>query len=237
MAEAGRVCMRPVTGSLTVINGNGGVDLGDHVFGIGYDAGLNKLGFGRFDGSTMSFHTYDFATDQIDDHAGFPFDSAQYGTPTGLDYVNHNGNWRMLVSTKNGPKEMPWDPSQNFILDMDAETGEVGKFKNFDGNSLKLEDLSYNSGRLASVYEEGSTGLVQVDDFTPFTRPKIEQNILFPVLPSKTYGDAPFMPEASADSDLPLVFQCLPALSGVEGETSVATVSNGWITTRSREAG
>lgn len=196
-------------------------NLGSYVFGLGYDAGLNKVGFGRFDGSTMSFHTYDFATDQIDDHASFPFDTAQYGTPSGLDFVTHNGNWRMLVSAKNRREGFGY---WNYILDMDAATGEIGQFAKNKGLNEKFEDVAYDSlaCRLAVGFEWGGSGVVKVSSYTPFTRPKIEQSILFPALPSTTYGDAPFVPEASADSDLPLSFQCL--------ETSVATASNHWIT-------
>jgi hypothetical protein len=49
-------------GALTAINGNSGIHVGAGSFGIGYDPISNSIGIGNFDGSTMSFSSYDMDT-------------------------------------------------------------------------------------------------------------------------------------------------------------------------------
>ena len=158
-------------GNWNTFNGNNSVNLGVGTFGIGYDAGLNTLGFARLNGSTMSFHTYDFGSDSFDDLASFSYDSAVHGTPSGLDFANVDGNLRMIVGCKdaqNGPFL-----KDNFILDMDALTGSIDQYVKFDGTNEKIEDLSYDvdTQRLALGIDAGTGGSVYVGDFQAIPEP------------------------------------------------------------------
>jgi len=191
-----------------------------NAFGIGYDEVADQLVIASYDGTNITTEILDFATYSLTNGISFPLDSAVYGTPSGLEVVNMNGIQRLLLGTKNQQDNI-FARKNNFILDIDARTGEIGQFAKFSGDLMKLEDLSYSAGRLATGYLAGTSGQIMVAEFTPFTRPKIGQTIEFPALPVKTYGAAPFELEGRADSDLPVVFQCL--------EESVAIVSNGWI--------
>ncbi len=153
-------------------NGNNSLNLGVGTFGIGYDSIENKLGFARLNGSTMSFHTYDFITDSFADLASFSYDSAVHGTPTGLDFANADGSLRMIVGCKD-QKDDFFAEEKNFILDMNAETGSIDQYVKFNGDGEKLEDLSYDvdSQRLAIGYEAGTGGFVSNGDFQAIPEP------------------------------------------------------------------
>ena len=155
-------------GNWNTFNGHNSLSLGANTFGVGYDASLNKAGFAKFDGSTMSFHTYDFGTDQIQDLGSLSFNSALYGTPTGLDFANVNGDLRMIVGTKDAPDGYAFN---NYILDINALTGDIDQHAKFSGDTLKLEDIFYMDGRLATSYKNGSVGTVQVGDFQAIPEP------------------------------------------------------------------
>ncbi len=81
--------------------------------------------FARFDGTNISFHTYSFDHDTFSNLAVVSHNTNSYGVPSGLDFVRENGNLRMLVATKDAPGEMPWDPAQNYILDIGAHDGSL----------------------------------------------------------------------------------------------------------------
>lgn len=161
-------------GSQTLINGHGSINLGANVFGIGYDSNnANKVGFGSFDGSTMSFHTYDFGTDQIENLGSLSFDSALYGTPSGLDFANVNGDLRMIVGTKDQQTDI-FSEKKNFILDIGAIDGIIDQYATLGGDNEKVEDLSYDSlnNRLAVGYSTGlGDGQVINGDFVAVPEP------------------------------------------------------------------
>jgi hypothetical protein len=173
-------------------NGHSGVNLGSWVFGIGYDAGLNQAGFGSFDGTTMTFKTYDFATDSIATLSSLAFNDDLYGTPTGLDFKFVKGKQHMFVSTKNAPGVNIFAPKKNFILDINAVDGTIDQYAQWNGDVSKLGDLVYEGGRMATVYDVGTSGSVRVGDFevipispTAFISSALE--IGFTSLSSETY--------------------------------------------------
>ncbi|MFT4312081.1 MAG: hypothetical protein ACMXYF_02530 [Candidatus Woesearchaeota archaeon] len=155
------------------INDKIGIETGNNTFGIGYDAGTNTIGIGQFDGSQMSFRTYDVGTGLLSDPISFAFNAAQYGTPTGLDYVVKGGSPRMLVGTRDGPPETIFESDpRNFVLDMDADSGLVGQYATIMGSTNKLQDLLYDNGRLVTSFERAGAGYIQVGDFTVIPEPK-----------------------------------------------------------------
>ena len=77
----------------------------------------------------------------------------------------------MLVGTRDGVGVNWWDPAQNYILDINANTGIIDQYARFDGSFNKLEDVLYDNGRLATSYQVGGNGFVQVGDFTPIPEP------------------------------------------------------------------
>lgn len=159
------------TGAQTPFNNQNSINLGQNTFGIGYDAGTDTLGIGRFDGAQMTFRTYAVGTGVFSDPVSFAFDSAEYGTPTGLDYVVKDGAARMLVGTRD-QQASEFSTPQNFILDMDAGSGAVGQFATITGADAKLQDLLYENSRLAVSFLDGSTGGIQVGDFTVIPEPR-----------------------------------------------------------------
>jgi hypothetical protein len=153
------------------INDKIGIETGNHTFGIGYDAGTNTLGIGQFDGTDMTFRTYDLNTFTLSDPISFNFDTSTYGTPTGLDYVVKGGSPRMLVGTRD-QQASEFSTPQNFVLDMDADSGLLGQYATIMGAIDKLKDLLYDNGRLAVSFERAGAGYVQVGDFTVIPEPK-----------------------------------------------------------------
>mgnify|MGYP006290069801 CR=1 FL=1 len=153
-------------GSQVLINGNLGIDAGANAFGIGYDPSSNSIGIGNFNGSTMSFSSYNIGTGTLNPLASFAFDSSAYGTPTGLDFKNG----RMIVGTRD-QKDNFFASEKNFILDMDALTGSIDQYATISGSSSKLQDLLYSDGRLATSYQNGGSGSVKVGDFQTVPEP------------------------------------------------------------------
>lgn len=153
-------------GNQVFINGQIGINAGANAFGIGYDPSSNAIGIGRFDGSTMSFSSYDIGTGTLSPLVSFAFDPSAYGTPTGLDFKDG----RMIVGTRD-QKDNKFAPEKNFILDMDALTGSIDQYATISGSSSKLQDVLYSDGRLATSYKNGGTGIVGVGDFTTVPEP------------------------------------------------------------------
>jgi hypothetical protein len=144
----------------------GSLSLGSSTFGIGYDALSNAIGIAQYDGTNMTFNTYNVATDTLGTPVSFAFDQAQYGTPTGADF--HNG--RMLIGTRD-QFSLETENLSNFILDMDATTGTIAQYATINGSTNKLQDLHYADGRLAAAFERAGQGYVQVGDFNPIPEP------------------------------------------------------------------
>ncbi|MCC5840053.1 MAG: hypothetical protein JJT96_08010 [Opitutales bacterium] len=154
------------TGAQTPFNSNNSIHLGNHTFGIGYDAGTDTLGWGRFDGSEMTFATYYVGTATFGTPVTFAFDAALYGTPTGLDYVVKNGAARMLVGTTSS--------EINRVLDTSALTGEVGQYFTRPLNLGNLTDVVfvYDDSKLALSYNISDfAGRLEVGDFTVIPEP------------------------------------------------------------------
>jgi hypothetical protein len=158
-------------GSLDMINGNIDIYTGAHTFGIGYDADVNQIGIGKYDDGQMTFQVYDLAADSISELASFDFDTSQYGTPTGLDFVKYKGSLRMLVGTKDASDNRNRPNAWNYILDIDAHNGTIDQHSIVIGYSDKLKDVLYLNNRLASAYQNGESGTIQVGDYTPVPEP------------------------------------------------------------------
>jgi hypothetical protein len=158
------------TGNLVALNGTAGINAGPGSFGIGYDPVSHSIGIGNFNGSTMSFSRYDLDTGTLTSLASFGFDTATYGTPSGLDFVNKNGNLRMLVGTRD-QFSMETGNYSNFILDMNALTGSVDQYATTPGSTSKLRDLFYHDGRLATGFQSGGSGNIRVGDFNVIPEP------------------------------------------------------------------
>lgn len=140
-------------------------------FGIGYDADTNKIGIGKLDGSDMTFGTYDLGTSTLSWNGDFSFDTNTYGTPTGLDFARVGNSDRMLVGTEDGPGNA-LGPN-NFILDMDFNSGAIGQYGTITGSTDKLEDVHYLDGKLALAFASGPEGNIQVmDNFAPIPEPR-----------------------------------------------------------------
>ncbi len=156
---------------------NGVVNTGSNTsFGIGYDSNTNRIGIGQFDGTDMTFGTYDVGTDTLSWNNDFTFDDTQYGTPTGLDLARVGNSDRMLVGTRDGPSINPSNPSapeRNFILDMDLDSGLIGQYGTITGADNKLQDVHYLDEKLALAFQDGTTGGIQVmDNFGAIPEPK-----------------------------------------------------------------
>lgn len=156
---------------------NGNIDVpfgifsaGPGAFGIGYDSSLNQIGIGKIQNGQMTFQVYDLGTGAISNLATFSYDAATYGTPTGLDFVNHNGSQRMLVGTKDA-----YCPEQeelfNHVLDFNAKTGSLDQYLKILQNSGSLEDVLYVDGKLATSFQSGGSGNVRVGNYTPVPEP------------------------------------------------------------------
>ncbi len=145
-----------------------------NAFGIGYDALSNIVGIGMYDNGNMTFRRIDGTSGtQIGSDVTFTFDSNQYGTPTGLDFVVKGGNQRMLVGTRDGP-EIDFSGILNYILDMSASTGNVDQYATTLGSSLKLQDVLYlGEGSIALSYDRPSieTGRIEVGNFAVIPEP------------------------------------------------------------------
>lgn len=143
--------------------------MGGGAFGVGYDAATNTIGVGLYASGMMSFRILDGTTgSQIGSDTTFAFYVATHGIPTGLDFVVHNHSPRMLVGTRD-QKDNFFAPEKNFILDMDATTGEIGQYSTTPGASNKLQDLLYSDGKLVLGHQRSGTGFMQVGNYTPFS--------------------------------------------------------------------
>ncbi len=158
-------------GSLSLINGNPDIHLGAYSFGIGYDSATNSIGIGNFNPNTseMSFSSYNLGTGELNPLANFAFNTAQYGTPSGLDFVYVNGQLRALVGTRDAPGD--WGSLYNFVLDMNAQTGSIDQRFTTAGNTRKLQDLVYSNGQLHLGYQSGGNGSFHVGDYNPVPEP------------------------------------------------------------------
>lgn len=71
-----------------------------------------------------------------------------------------------------------------------------------------------------------------------FAADGLTQTITFPAIPNKQYGDAPFLPTASASSGLPVSFTILSGPASIDPITNMLTILDiGTITVRASQAG
>lgn len=142
----------------------------NNTFGIAYDSNANTIRLAEFDGANMKFGSYDLGTSTLTYSDGFGFDSGQKGTPTGLGFAYKDGYERMLVGTMDGIFN---EEFQNFVLDMDFDSGEIGQYTTIPSTISKLQDVHYLDGQLALAFQSGSFGGIQVmDNFSAIPEPK-----------------------------------------------------------------
>ncbi|MBI5856505.1 MAG: hypothetical protein HZB42_02545 [Sphingobacteriales bacterium] len=71
-----------------------------------------------------------------------------------------------------------------------------------------------------------------------FAANSIAQTINFPVIPDKTYGDAPFVPNATATSGLPVAFTLISGPATINAQTNLLTITGtGLVTLRANQIG
>jgi hypothetical protein len=105
------------------------------------------------------------------------------------------------------------------------------------------------SGALASSYYASAAGSYKVKYFNlcgespssnliSFAANSIPQTINFPVIPDKTYGDAPFVPNATASSGLPVSFILISGPAAINPQTNFLTITGtGLVTVRANQIG
>lgn len=71
-----------------------------------------------------------------------------------------------------------------------------------------------------------------------FTANSIPQTINFPAIPDKTYGDAPFVPNATATSGLPVSLTLISGPATINAQTNLLTITGtGLVTVRANQIG
>lgn len=71
-----------------------------------------------------------------------------------------------------------------------------------------------------------------------FAANSIAQTINFPVIPDKTYGDAPFIPNATATSGLPVALTLISGPATINSQTNLLTITGtGLVTVRANQIG
>lgn len=71
-----------------------------------------------------------------------------------------------------------------------------------------------------------------------FAANSVAQTIIFPVIPNKTYGDAPFVPNATATSGLPVSFTLISGPASINSQTNLLTITGtGLVTVRANQIG
>lgn len=144
---------------------NFGISAGANAFGVG------KLGndfiVGYWNGSELSTRKLDSSSWTLGSAVTYDFNSATYGTPTGLDGAIQGSSERLLLGTQDGNSDL------NHILDYDANTGSFsGQGLSITGSAGNLQDLTYSNGRLdAGMQFNGNDGFVATTNYTPVPEP------------------------------------------------------------------
>jgi hypothetical protein len=82
-----------------------------------------------------------------------------------------------------------------------------------------------------TVRFENYCGASPVSNAISFAAASIPQTITFPAISNKTYGDAPFIPAATASSGLPVSFTLVSGPADINAQTNVLTITGTGIVT------
>ncbi|MGB3005899.1 MAG: CARDB domain-containing protein [Chitinophagaceae bacterium] len=105
------------------------------------------------------------------------------------------------------------------------------------------------SGALSSSWYASLAGTYKVKYFNPcgespasdlisFAANSIPQNIIFPAMPNKTFGDAPFIPNATASSGLPVSFTIVSGPASINFQSNLLTITGtGLVTVMANQPG
>ncbi len=89
-----------------------------------------------------------------------------------------------------------------------------------------------------TVKFENYCGSGPVSNMISFAANSIPQTINFPVIPNKTYGDAPFVPNATATSGLPVSLTLISGPATINAQTNLLTITGtGLVTVRAKQIG
>ncbi|MBK6635993.1 MAG: hypothetical protein IPG38_18430 [Chitinophagaceae bacterium] len=89
-----------------------------------------------------------------------------------------------------------------------------------------------------TVKFENYCGSGPVSNTISFAANSIPQTINFPVIPNKTYGDAPFVPNATATSGLPVSLTILSGPATINAQTNLLTIiGTGLVTVLANQIG
>ena len=155
--------------NLVPIGSSFSINVGIKSFGIGYNAALHEIGVGIYANGQMTFRRFCMTEYVFLADVTFPFSTAKYGTPTGLDFIRTQGGTdRFLVCTKEG-SDIGLGP-RNFFLEMSKKDGIVKQGKVTGGTTWKLNDILYEDGDLILVNQRPSLndGRVQIGAYAPF---------------------------------------------------------------------
>ena len=148
-----------------------------NTFGIGYNASTDTLGVGVTTQNGIDVHLYNTVSNLSGNTPSstisFAFDQAQWGTPSGMDLVFAGGMYRILLGTRDQNFNFDDDPINNFVLDINGNTGLVDQYFSTAGTTNKLNDLHYDpqTGQLALGYQSGVGGGVERGFFSPIPEP------------------------------------------------------------------
>ena len=94
---------------------------------------------------------------------------------------------------------------------------------------------------LAGVYKVkyfNLCGESPASNLISFAANSIPQTINFPAMPNKTYGDAPFVPDATATSGLPVAFTLISGPATINAQTNLLTITGtGLVTIKANQIG
>ena len=122
-----------------------------------------SIGIGNYNPNTgvMTFGRYQMNSGEMNTIKSFQFDNAAYGTPTGIEWINVNGQQRALVTTQE-QKDSFFTSEKNYVLDMNAMTGQIEQYFTTPGHTNKLKDVLYEDGKIILGHQRSGTGFIQV---------------------------------------------------------------------------
>ncbi|MBS1509467.1 MAG: hypothetical protein JST86_01405 [Bacteroidetes bacterium] len=139
--------------------------------------------------------------------------------PTATPTVNNSGRW-LFASQLPANASYQWYRNGGVISGANNSTYYASlagdytvRFTNYCGNSPASNIISFAANALP-------------------------QTITFPAMPTKTYGDAPFVPNATASSGLPVAFTVVSGPAVINAQTNILTITGtGPVTVKASQPG